>query len=209
MRALLFSAVLVAGCVIDPAQPVEPRPTGPSCTPGEVRECGCLAATGSQTCVAQNGVWSACGCTTAVGSDVVVPPAPPAVSQCGVTACAAFTEEDSEVGAKGCCTSSGACGSSSKFLFGTQCLPRGADPGKPNAACPAESGNFIDLEGCCRSDGFCGLTIDAVTNFDLGCIERTQMQKWVNDGSDDRDSLSRVFFLQVKDVSWPAIRCTP
>ncbi|MBL8951969.1 MAG: hypothetical protein JNK82_14395 [Myxococcaceae bacterium] len=211
MRVLTLTLVLTATACVPVNGESGSEPSQQSlggCAPGTTRGCGCLGGKGSQTCIA-GGTWSGCGCTKAVGEDVVVPPAPPPVSQCGGATCAPYTEEDSEVGAKGCCTSSGACGSSSRFLFGDQCIARGGHPGTPNAACPAESGNFIDLEGCCRPDGFCGLSIDAVTNFDLGCVERTQMERLVNDGSGDRDNLSRVFFLPVKKASFPPIRCTP
>lgn len=210
MRRALLLLVTGAACTGGEMQPSDPQQNlGASCSTGETRACSCALASGSQTCIAPNGVWSGCGCTQKVGADVVVPPAPPPVSQCGGVTCAPYPEEDSEVGAKGCCTSSGACGSSSQFLFGEQCLPRGGEKGTANAACPAESGNFIDLDGCCRSDGLCGLSIDAVTNFDLGCIERTKMEKFVNDGSTGRDNLSRIFFLPVKKASFPALRCTP
>jgi hypothetical protein len=208
MRPLVL-ALLCSACTLPLAPANSEQQALGGCTAGETRGCSCLNASGSQTCIAASGVWSTCGCTSEVSEDVVVPPAPPPVSVCGGTMCAPYTEEDSSVGAKGCCTRSGACGSSSKFLFGDQCLPRGGEPGKPSPSCPAESGNFIDLDGCCRSDGWCGLSIDAVTNFDLGCVERTQMEKFVNDGSGERDNLSRVFFLPVKKAAFPAIRCTP
>jgi hypothetical protein len=128
---------------------------------------------------------------------------------CGAQTCAPYLEDDTEVGAKGCCTSQGTCGSKSKFLFGEACVERGGDPGRPSPTeCPDESVNFVDLQGCCRPDRACGLSIDEVTNFDLGCVERTQMARLLNDGAGDRNFLSTIFFIPVKPASFPASRCT-
>ena len=136
-------------------------------------------------------------------------PAPPPPQSCGLQKCAQYVEEGSEVGAKGCCTKELKCGSKSEFLFGDQCLPRGGAAGTKKAECNDESVNFVDLDGCCRSDGKCGLSIDAVPNFDLGCLERTAMAKLLNDGAAKRKLLSAVFFLPVKDAVFPAKSCTP
>jgi hypothetical protein len=73
--------------------------------------------------------------------------------------------------------------------------------------CPSESANFIDLEGCCRPDGSCGLSIDTVPNFDLGCLERTEMERLLNAGSFQRDQLSRTFLLPVRPASFAALAC--
>lgn len=181
-----------------------------TCTVGETLSCRCMGgATGTLTCVSPEGSWTACGCPTKEGPDVAVPPAPPPPTTCGGTACAPFTEEDSEIGAKGCCTDDGRCGASSDFLFGTQCVPRGAPAGTESAECPSESGHFIDLEGCCRPDGACGLSIDTVPNFDLGCLERTEMERLINTGAAARNRLSQTFLLPVVPASFPAKRCTP
>ncbi|MBL8916856.1 MAG: hypothetical protein JNM17_39500 [Archangium sp.] len=178
------------------------------CTVGETRGCRCNTGTATMTCVAPEGAWTACGCTSREGVDVAVPPAPPPPSSCGGSTCAPMTEEDTEVGAKGCCTDDNRCGASSSFIFGTQCVPRGGDAGRENDACPSESANFIDLEGCCQPDGSCGLSIDTVPNFDLGCLERTEMERLINAGSADRDRLSRTFFLPVVPASFAAKQCS-
>lgn len=196
-------ALVLAGCANSGVV------TGEACAVSEPRACKCGRFDGTQTCIAPEGVWSACGCASSSGPDVAVAPAPPAPTSCGGASCAPYTEEDTEVGAKGCCTSDGACGSSSSFLFGGACVRRGGDPGTQNAACPSESINFADFEGCCRPDGACGLSIDTVPNFDLGCLERTEMERLVNQGSGDRDQLSSVFFLPVKPASFAAKACSP
>ncbi len=212
MRWLLAS-FLVVGCTKSSmdasAQGGVTRTAG--CSVGTTDSCTCGAGSkGTRTCVTPEGLWTACGCSTAGGSTVAVPPEPPAPQVCGSTTCGAFTEEDSEVGAKGCCTTSGACGSKSKFLFGAACVERGGPVGPPAPTeCPDESIEFLDLDGCCRPDGACGLTIDSVPNFDLGCIERTAMQKLVNEGSADRDLLTTLSFRAPRPASFPAMRCTP
>ncbi|MFT3712408.1 MAG: hypothetical protein QM817_32575 [Archangium sp.] len=190
--------ILISGCAT----------SGIPCTVGETRECKCNTGTATMTCVAPEGAWTACGCASREGVDVAVAPAPPPPSSCGGTACAPMTEEDTEVGAKGCCTDDGRCGASSDFIFGTQCVPRGGDVGRASDSCPSESANFIDLEGCCRPDGSCGLSIDTVPNFDLGCLERTEMERLVNSGSASRDKLSRTFFLPVVPASFSAKQCS-
>ena len=135
-------------------------------------------------------------------------PEPPAPQVCGATTCAAYTEEDSEVGAKGCCTTAGACGSKSTFLFGAACVERRGPILAASTDCPAESIDFLDLEGCCRPDGSCGLSVDAVPNFDLGCIERTQLQKPLNDGAADRNLLTTLSFRAVRPASFSAKSCS-
>ena len=179
------------------------------CVVGVTDACTCGGgSTGSRTCVTPEGLWSACGCSTEGGSTVAVPPAPPAPQVCSGTTCAAYTEEDSEVGAKGCCTTAGACGSKSQFIFGAACVERGGPAGTPAPSeCPDESIDFLDLEGCCRPDGACGLTADVVPNFDLGCIERTQMQKLLNDGAADRNLLTTLSFRAVRPASFAARAC--
>lgn len=199
MRALLLM-VLLAGC----AQPQ----TGTTCEVGTTRACTCGNSAGVATCLAPEDVWTECGCASSSGPDVAVAPAPPAPTTCGGQSCAPFTEEDTEVGAKGCCTTSGTCGSASRFLFGAQCLERGGPVGRPSDECPSESIAFVDVEGCCRPDGACGLSIDAVPNFDLGCLERTEMERLLNAGSGDRNTLSSVFFLPVRPASFAAKACT-
>lgn len=180
------------------------------CAVGEAQVCSCGGtSSGSRTCVTPEGLWTACGCATEGGPAVAVRPAPPAPQICGAQTCAPYLEEDTEVGAKGCCTSQGTCGSRSKFLFGDACVERGGDPGKQAPAeCPDESVNFVDLVGCCRPDGACGLSIDEVTNFDLGCLERTEVARLLNDGAGDRNFLSTIFFIPVKPASFPARSCT-
>jgi hypothetical protein len=188
--------------------PVEPA-AAQSCSVGETKACSCGALTGQQTCLTARAQWSACGCARDGGSDVALPPAPPPTTSCGATQCAPYAEEDTEVGAKGCCTTGGVCGSSSDFLFGTACVPRGGAVGTHTSGCPDESVNFVDMNGCCRPDGQCGLSIDDVPNFDLGCVERTEMARLLNQGARARDTLSAVFLMPVRPASFAASRCTP
>ena len=180
---------------------------GVACEVGASVACRCGARSGTMTCVSPEGGWTACGCATKEGPDVAEPPAPPPPASCGGVECAPFTEEDAEIGAKGCCTPDGRCGATITFLFGTQCVPRGGPPGVEHPACPSESANFIDLEGCCRPDGSCGLSIDTVPNFDLGCLERTEMERLINRGSAARDKLSQTFLLPVVPASFAALTC--
>lgn len=207
-RALIV--LLLAGC---PAPAVDERGPGPitrpgGCPVGATEVCQCAGGTGgTRTCVTPEGLWTACGCAAPGGPRVAVVPEPPAPQVCGGSACASFTEEDTEVGAKACCTTSGGCGSKSAFLFGAACVARGGPVGAPAPECPDESINFVDLRGCCRPDGACGLSIDDVPNFDLGCVERSAMERLMNDGAADRNLLSAVFFIPVKPASFPARQC--
>jgi hypothetical protein len=117
-------------------------------------------------------------------------------------------EEDTEAGAKPCCTSDGACGGQSNFMFGEACVPRFGPPGQlDNAACPDEFPIFLDLEGCCRPDGSCGLSADHVNNWDIGCIERTAMETLLNEGKTDRQNIASLTFLGAVDVDYEAISC--
>lgn len=206
MRALLL-CVLLPGCFGVP-MPVEPKADAGTCEVGASRPCRCANLAGTQTCIAPN-AWSGCGCADPAGSDVAVPPAPPPPQRCGANLCPKYLEEDTEVGTKGCCTTDGKCGSKSDFLFGGQCVVRGASAGTKSASCPDEAVNFVDVDGCCRADGKCGLSVDAVPNFDLGCIERTQMAKLLNDAAGSRNTLSAVFFLPNPPASFAATTCTP
>ncbi|MBL8939334.1 MAG: hypothetical protein JNM69_32540 [Archangium sp.] len=209
MRGLLV-VLMISACTkpMDPAAMGGVTRTG-GCAVGESQPCTCGGtSSGSRTCVTPDGLWSACGCASEGGVSVAIPPEPPAPQVCGGVACKAYPQEDSEVGAKGCCTAQGTCGSSSKFLFGTACIERGGHVGAPAPAeCPSESIDFVDLEGCCRPDGSCGLTIDAVPNFDLGCLERTAMQKLLNDGAADRNLLTTLSLRAVRPASFAAMAC--
>lgn len=234
MRSLLASTLVALAACTQPGQvaaPTTPSPVtnpGPSPTtspspnpspsaseapfvreaePLTTRACACPVGMGHQTWV--GGTWTRCGCPAPEGPDVYVPPTPPPAQECGGLRCAAYTEEDTEVGAKGCCTGDGRCGSASGFLFGDACLARGGDAGRAHPACPSESVNFVDLVGCCRPDGRCGLSIDQVPNFDLGCVERSEMAQRLNDGAGQRNLLSIVFFLPVTPASFPPLRCAP
>lgn len=214
MRWLLL-AVLAASCAKSQAN-TDPQATSGvvrtpgGCAVGDSQGCTCGGtSSGSRTCVTPEGLWTACGCATEGGPTVAVAPEPPAPQVCGAQTCAPYVEEDTEVGAKGCCTSAGTCGSKSKFLFGDACVERGGNVGQPSPTeCPDESVNFVDLQGCCRPDGACGLAIDEVTNFDLGCVERSQMQRLLNEGAGDRNFLSTIFFLPVRPASFPARTCS-
>lgn len=180
-----------------------------ACEVGAERGCPCPGgANGSQYCIDPGGEFSECGCPAAEAS-AFSPPEPIVVPPCGGVECAPYLEEDTEVGAKACCTTDNQCGSRSSFIFGAACVPRGGDPGKPDPTCPNETPTFLDLKGCCRSDGQCGLSIDAVNNWDAGCIERTQMAQLINDGSGDRDFLSLLTFVPSPKQSYAAIACTP
>jgi hypothetical protein len=177
------------------------------CKVQDVRQCDCGAGRkGVETCVSGY-AWGACTCKKSSGADVAVAPKKPAAVVCGGVACAPYPNEDTEVGAKGCCTAQNTCGSSSNFLFGAACVERGPAPGKPSPQCPDEAVNFVDLAGCCRPDNTCGLSVDIVNNFDLGCIERTTMQRLLNAGKSSRDALSLVFFLPIVDAAFPAMAC--
>ncbi len=179
------------------------------CTVGMSEACTCNdGMPGSRVCVSPTGQFSACGCVSLAEPALYVPKPPPVVHQCGNTTCAPYPEEDTEVGAKHCCTAEGACGSQSKFIFGAACIRRGADPGLPSATCPGETPDFLDLTGCCRPDGQCGLSIDQVNNWDAGCIERTQMASLLNAGSADRDLLTALSFRAVKQADYRAMACS-
>lgn len=181
-----------------------------ACTVGQSQPCRCPnGAMGTQVCLTAEGQLSACGCLSATGPDILVPPPPPRVSTCGNTRCAPYPAEDTSTSARACCTMDGRCGSSSSFIFGQACVPRGGPKGTPNPACKDEFPNFLDLYGCCRPDGMCGLSIDQLTNFDLGCIERTEMARLLNEGSGERDFLSTITFLGAKKAEFQAVRCTP
>jgi hypothetical protein len=183
-------------------------PGSASCVVGETRACACSGApTGIETCVTPS-TWSTCGCKSQGGPPVAVPPVVTAANVCGGTQCKRYLDEETEVSARGCCTKDGACGSSSKFLFGQACVERGGDKGTEAADCGDEEVNFVSLKGCCRPDNSCGLSLDSVPNFDLGCIERTRMAKLLNDGAGDRNFLSLIFLLPIKPASFPAKSCS-
>lgn len=187
---------------------VPDRNAAPVCAVGETQACMCPSeAMGTRACVSEEGRYSTCGCPSPNGPDILVPPAPPRVSTCGTTTCAPFTQPDTEVSARACCTADGRCGASSGFVFGRACVPRGGPKGVPDDACPNESPNFLDLYGCCRPDGACGLSVDHVPNFDLGCVERTEMAALLNAGSGQRDFLSLIFLLPIKKAEFGRIAC--
>lgn len=180
------------------------------CEIGSQRSCACPsgATAGLQYCIGEGGEYSECGCPAAEAT-AFSPPQPIVVPPCGGVECAPYLEEDTQVGAKACCTTDNRCGSSSGFIFGAACVARGGDPGKPDPTCPNETPTFLDLKGCCRSDGQCGLSIDAVNNWDAGCIERTHMAQLVNDGSGERDLLALLTFVPSPKQSYAPIACTP
>ncbi len=181
---------------------------GAGCVVGEIRSCPCSGApAGVETCVTPS-TWSTCGCKAQGGQPVAVPPVTTAANTCGGTQCKRYLDEETEVSARGCCTKEGACGSSSKFLFGEACVERGGSKGMETADCSDEEVNFVSLKGCCRPDNSCGLSLDAVPNFDLGCLERTRMAKLLNDGAGDRNFLSLIFLLPIKPASFPAKSCS-
>lgn len=200
------------------AAPTDDSPTEPAadgCRVGDTEACVCESGNpGTRTCVGAGDVWSACGCDLpgVDGEDLYEPPPPPEEMICldGAVSCPPYRGDDATLaGAHHCCLADGTCGSESSFLFGEQCMPRGGEAGTPDAECPDEYPNFLDLYGCCRSDGLCGLTIDHVSNWDIGCVERTEMARRINEGSADRDLLSLVFFLPVEDAEFRRVRCTP
>lgn len=187
--------------------PVAPLPATESCSEGTVAACMCTGGMpGTRACIG-NGQLSECGCVSPSGPDTFVAPTPPVVLTCGNTQCDVFEEEETSVSARACCTATNTCGSSSGFLFGGACIARGSDPGVPSEKCPDEAPNFVDLYGCCRPDGQCGLSIDHVANFDLGCIERTEMSAMLNAGSLQRDLLSLVFLLPNPKTAFARIQC--
>jgi hypothetical protein len=65
------------------------------------------------------------------------------------------------------------------------------------------------LKGCCRPDGACGLSIDHVNNWDAGCIERTEMEKLINEGSLERDILGLLTLTPSTKQSYAPMSCAP
>ncbi|MEN0064652.1 MAG: hypothetical protein AAGA48_21060 [Myxococcota bacterium] len=184
------------------------------CSIGETVACTCAdGSPGLQSCVAPPEGFSTCGCASdGEGLFVPLPEPEPMVCQLpsGEVECPPYRGDDvTEAGAKHCCTATDACGSQSDFIFGEQCIPRDGERGVPSTECPDEFPNFLDLFGCCRSDGQCGLSVDHVSNWDIGCLERSEMAALLNEGSRERDVLSLVFFLPVEDAVFESIDCTP
>ncbi|MCA3016552.1 MAG: hypothetical protein INH41_29570 [Myxococcaceae bacterium] len=181
------------------------------CVVGEAQACSCGGtSSGSRACVTPEGLWTACGCATEGGPTVAVAPRPPDAQVCGAQTCAPYLGEDTVVGAKGCCTPQGTCGSRSSFVFGDACVERGGDVGRPAPAeCPDETITFLDFDGCCRADGTCGLSVDFINNFDLGCLERTEMERLVNEGAAERKALAAAVFTPSPPASFPRRTCTP
>lgn len=199
----------------DDVEQPDAEPPVVGCQVGTTEVCDCPdASTGTRTCVGADDLWSSCGCDLpdVDGEDLYVPPPEPEEMVCmdGAVTCPEYRGDDvTEAGAHHCCVRGDTCGSNSDFIFGDQCIVRGGDPGVPSEECPNEYPNFLDLYGCCRSDGLCGLSIDHVSNWDIGCIERTEMERLVNEGSEQRDLLSLVFFLPVEDADFRRMRCGP
>lgn len=184
------------------------------CAVGQTEPCACDDGTeGMRACVAPPDGWSACGCT--VEAAVFEPPPPPVPMVCptddgGTFDCPPYRGDDAtEAGASHCCTAEGGCGSEAGFLFGDQCVDRDGLRGEAHPDCPDEFPNFLDLYGCCRPDGQCGLSVDHISNWDVGCVERSEMATLLNAGSTDRDVLSLVFFLPVEDAEFETLGCTP
>ncbi|MDX2056052.1 MAG: hypothetical protein SFV15_26860 [Polyangiaceae bacterium] len=200
---------------VSEATPVEPTPLPPLapkpvavCEIGKSEACACSSGgAGLRVCTSPDGVFSDCGCVSSSEPALYVPRPAPVVHQCGSMTCAPYPEEDTEVGAKHCCTAQVTCGSQASFIFGAACVERGGDPGVASPACPGETPDFLDLAGCCRPDGKCGLSIDRVNNWDVGCIERTEMAALLNAGSGDRDLLTALSFRAVKKAEFTAISC--
>lgn len=184
------------------------------CSVGESLPCSCPNGTaGVQACVAPPDGWSACGCEAGT-ADLFVPPPEPEPMVCptadGERTCPPYRGDDvTEAGASHCCTEDDACGSEANFIFGEQCVVRDGPRGAPSADCPDEFPNFLDLYGCCRPDGQCGLSIDHVSNWDIGCVERSEMAALLNAGSRERDALSLVFVLPIEDAVFEPIACPP
>ncbi|MEO1266879.1 MAG: hypothetical protein AAFX99_02210 [Myxococcota bacterium] len=182
------------------------------CDLGASETCACPepASTGTRLCIAEEGmaIWTQCGCFDPNGADILVLPPEPEPAICGERMCDPLTEEQTEVSARHCCTEEGACGSQSSFIFGDACVARNSNPPYvPSDQCPDAFPNFLDLAGCCRSDGACGLSVDQVPNWDIGCVERSEMARLINEGSQERDILSLVFFLPVEDAVYEPLAC--
>lgn len=179
------------------------------CVVGSLRPCDCPeGATGQEVCVDIDGTYSACGCPT--DPDVYEEPVVPEPTFCGELECAAMVDEETEASAKPCCTEANACGGEAAFIFGDQCVERFGDPGDLTTdECPDEFPHFLDLEGCCMPQGTCGLSLDYINNWDVGCIERTEMMERLNAGSGLRSLLALVFFLGPVEVEYEAMGCTP
>ncbi|MEM6930107.1 MAG: hypothetical protein AAF602_24420 [Myxococcota bacterium] len=206
MRFVMLSVLVACGSAVDPPE------TG--CGVGETEACPCDGGgEGVRACVAPPDGWSECGCDTGP-VDLFVPPPEPLPMVCptdaGEQACPPYRGDDAtEAGASHCCTETDACGSEASFLFGDQCVARDGPGGVPSAECPDEFPNFLDLFGCCRPDGQCGLSVDHVSNWDIGCVERSEMAALLNGGSQARDTLSLVFFLPIEDAAFEPLLCNP
>ncbi|MEM9455448.1 MAG: hypothetical protein AAGF11_14795 [Myxococcota bacterium] len=179
------------------------------CEIGEIRPCDCPdGMTGQEVCVDVCGVYSACGCPT--DPDVYEEPEQPEPTYCGDLECAPMVEEQTEAGAEPCCTADGMCGGQADFIFGSQCVERFGDPGDlDDLTCPDEFPPFLDLDGCCRPDGMCGLSIDYINNWDIGCIERTEMMELLNADNLARTILAILAGFGTADVDYAPIACSP
>ncbi len=181
-----------------------------NCEVGDRRPCECASGVpGDQVCVA-DGLWSGCGCQSLDGS-VYVPPPPPEIFTCGAdaaeTVCAPYPEPPTDYSAEPCCTTDDTCGSTNFLLVAFQCLPRVEAPPVPTDRCPDESITFVDLLGCCLPSGACGLTIDdTLPNWDIGCIERTEMREVLDQGF-GRKIVAALFGLSGEVPMWEPLSC--
>ncbi len=215
MRALLF--VLGCGGALPTDLPIDTDIDSfpdvvEGCEVGDVRPCACAGrGPGWQACAGAPDVWSTCGCDDD-GPPLYVPEERPQPTTCdeGVVTCAPYRgDPPTDLAARPCCLEDGSCGSSAPFVFGDQCVPRGGPEVVPSNLCASGDSLFLMTAPCCRPDGWCGLSVDDLPDWDLGCVERSQMADWLNAGSALRDDLARAFSLPVTAVDYPSVRCEP
>ena len=219
---LVVGAVAGGGCLASPEpsteepSPISQLPFGDSegelvCEVGERRACECDAQIeGEQVCASPDGVWSACGCLSQEGS-IYVPPPPPVIFTCGPTdeeiVCLGYPEPETEYSAVPCCTVEDTCGSTNFLLVAFQCLERIEEPAVLSSRCPDESITFVDLRGCCLPSGMCGLTMDdTLPNWDIGCVERTEMREILDQGF-GRKIVAALFGLSGEVPMWETLSC--
>lgn len=185
------------------------------CTPGDAEPCVCAGDTsGTHTCLEAPDRWTACGCQdpTSDGEDLYVPDDGEDRFTCkaGALVCAPYRPEDlTFASAQPCCTEDDTCGSESAFIFGSRCVPRATEPTVLSSECPNEFPTYLDLYGCCRSDGACGLSLDQISRWDAGCVERTTMALWLNEGSEIRVNTAIGAGYPADPVVYGAMSCTP
>ncbi|MEM9191266.1 MAG: hypothetical protein AAGF12_18990 [Myxococcota bacterium] len=182
-----------------------------NCSAGERRACECSSGlSGEEVCIGGE-EWSECGCTSGAES-VFVPPPPPVINTCGFGAnqvtCRPYPEPDTPYSASHCCIE-GECGSGNPLIMGGVCLPRPQPAPIRSSACPDESIAFVDMTGCCMPSGMCGLALDeTLPNWDVGCIERSQMHEVLDQGIQRKFIAQVIFGFDPTVPEWESMPCT-